>query len=191
MTPLWLSVGFGGFLLSLLSNPVSAQSSLRLAAAPIYNGREQCPTRCSTAGPSSGNWSAYHNLEQLQSCPETMFYNYNIYDPIDDPSLSHRIYACTSFGPDWAMLPDSPTKEATVVKTVNATYEIGWWSEIGKFDAAGIKSLSSQMREYFASGYGLTNETAFSFGQSDQATLGPILAKVYKTKALFPMLSIG
>ncbi|KAM5447956.1 hypothetical protein McanCB56680_008038 [Microsporum canis] len=167
----------GALSLLLLASVVTAQGN-RQSASPGYAGRDACPIRCSTSGPNPYNWSVYHNLDQLQSCQETQFYNFNLHDEVDDAHTFHRIYACTSYGPDWANLPKS-TADVAEVQSVSddAPYEIGWWSEGGRLASSGIYSLSMQLRHYLTNGYGSTNKTVLLFGYSGQAAIGLYIGK--------------
>lgn len=167
----WRNAALGALSIGLLlsADVVSARSAARLPASPGYRGRDACPSRCSIAGPNPSNWSVYHNFDQFQSCDHTLFYQFSLYDEVDDPHSLHRISACTSFGADWTNLPPS-TADAVVVE-VNATYEAGWWSG-GPLAAAGIRTVSRQMRQYLAHGYGPSSRPLLLFGQSGQATVG-------------------
>lgn len=103
-----------------------------------------------------------------------MFYEFSLYDHVDDPKALHRIYACSSYGADWANLPEMPAEVA--ISSINATYEIGWWSD-GALAATDVLSVVKQMRQYLARGYGKTNTTALLFAQSGQATVGLYIGK--------------
>ncbi|KAF7561921.1 hypothetical protein G7046_g2225 [Stylonectria norvegica] len=178
MPSAWLTKSLGVItVLSLFSPIVTAEPGIRKAASPDYQGRDACPVRCSNAGPSPTSWSVYHNFDQFQSCPQTLFYQFSIYDQVDDPNTLHRIYACTSYGPDFANLPKSSTKAAAIVDTVEANYELGWWSEGGKADVAGISTLSKQMREYLSNGHGAATQDVVLFGQASRAAVGLYIGK--------------
>ncbi|SPQ21569.1 e2cb8c7a-6b71-4cba-a482-675fd0a9b2df [Thermothielavioides terrestris] len=138
---------------------------------------DPCPPGCSVAGPNPANWSVYHNLDQLQGCKYTLFYEFSLADGvIDDPNTPHRIYACTSHGADWANLPNS-TAGTIPAKHVAATYEIGWSSGGDPFAAAEIQILSKQMRQYLASGYGATKRAAILFARLGRGVVGLYIGK--------------
>lgn len=152
----------------------------RQASSPGYAGRDvACPARCSVSGPNSVNWSLCHNFDQFQSCKETLFYQFALYDAVDDSASHHRIYACSSYGPDWENLPDSPDIDAlSIIPDVNATYEIGWNSTRASETASDLRSLLSQTRQYLSSGYAFNNaRAAFLYGQSGKTVFGLRIGK--------------
>ncbi|KAI6754849.1 hypothetical protein HG530_012601 [Fusarium avenaceum] len=159
---------------ALLLTSVSLTAALeanRLGASPYYLDYDACPERCSVSGPEPGNWSVYQNLAQLSKCQETMFYAFSLFDPIDEDS-THRIHACTSFGPDFSLLPNSTNVQASASSPVNVNYEIGWYKDGLGLAAAGIRSITRQARRYLTHGHGAADGPAIMFAQSGQATLG-------------------
>ena len=161
-------------LLLAASNFSSALGSVfRQPVSPGYRpASDVCPRRCADAGADSANWQAFPGFDQLNHCLETMFYDFSLFDNVDDRTASHRIFACTSFGPDWTSLPNS-TLHAAQANTADVEYEIGLLDEsVSGLDASGIRSVSKQMRRYFESGFGEANETGVLFAQSGRASLG-------------------
>ncbi|KAF4439699.1 glycosylhydrolase family 18-6 [Fusarium austroafricanum] len=150
----------------------AAMAGNRLGASPYYLNYGACPERCSISGPEPGNWSVYSDLVQLRNCQETMFYAFSLFDPIDDDSTTHRIHACTSFGPDFSLLPNSTTLQASASSPVNANYEIGWWKEGFGLASSGIRSLTKQARHYLTHGHGATDGPTIMFAQFGEATIG-------------------
>jgi hypothetical protein len=171
--PLAVTLWVAGFFASF--GLVFASPGIRQPASPGYRGRDACPARCSVAGPNPSNWSLYHNFEQIQSCPQTVFYEFSLLDKVDDPNTLHRIYACTSYGPDWTNLP-SPSERPALAGTVNATYQLGW-SGNGSLAVSNIRGLSRQMRLYLANGYGATNKSAIIFARSGKGSVGLYIGK--------------
>ncbi|PNY26292.1 Chitinase [Tolypocladium capitatum] len=158
MTTSWLSAALGAIGLLLSADVVCGQAGFRQPASPGYAGRDACPARCSVSGPNPANWSVYHNFGQFQSCQHTLFYEFNLHDNVDDANTFHRIYACTSYGPNWTNLPNSTTDVATIESTT-PLMRLG----------GGPKA---QWRKYLASGFGPTNKTVLLFAQSGQAAVG-------------------
>ncbi|EJP62058.1 chitinase-like protein [Beauveria bassiana ARSEF 2860] len=156
--------------------PVEGQT--RQAASPGYIGRDSaCPTRCSVSGPNPAKWPMYHHFEQFHSCKETLFYQFALYDAVDDPDTNHHIYACSSYGPDWENLAKFPNIQP-LVSNANATYEIGWDSDEGGGVACELRSLLSQTHQYLSSGYATNNErAAFLYGQTGKALIGLRIGK--------------
>ena len=178
----WLHVVLGGISFYLVSSvqaslTSSASSKLRNSASPGYRGvGDACPERCSTSGASYGNWSVYHSLEQTQMCQQTIFsLFFNIYDDVDDPTRQHKIYACSSYGPDWTNLPTQNSPVATVNNT-NSSYQLGWWTD-GTFQPIAIQSRAREMGKYFTSGYGSTNQSAILFVQTGGGAAGIYIGK--------------
>jgi len=178
----WLSPLFGAILCS--SSFALADESTAQPGSSSYQGKDPCPAHCNVAGPVSSNWSVYHNLDQLQPCPQKIFLEFSIYDRIDDPTILHRLRACTVWGADWENVPAIGTP--TPATKVNATYQLGWWDAAGIVTGtvADVHSLARQMRTYFASGYGPTNRTALVFGLSGNATLGVYLGKALQNEGM-------
>jgi GH18 family chitinase len=100
-----------------------------------------------------------------------MFYAFSLYDPVDEPGPNHRIFACSSFGPDFSKAPVS-TMDVAPAEPVDVQFEIGWWKEGFGLAAPGLRSLIKQMRHYIEGGHGATDRPFLLFGQSGQATIG-------------------
>lgn len=131
--------------------------------------------RCITSGASYSNWSVFHSLEQTRLCEQTMFSLFNIYDDVDDPNRRHKIYSCSSYGPDWSNLP-SQNSPAAIVNNTNTTYQLGWWTD-GTFQPAVIQSLAREMGKYFRSGHGSINQSAVLFAQTGGSAAGIYIGK--------------
>ena len=175
----WLKVALAAITLLLSCDVVFAQSGPtgfgpRQPVSPSYRGRDSCPERCSIAGPNPSNWSLYHNFDEIQSCTQTVFYEFSLYDQVDNSDTLHRIYACTSYGPDWTNLPN--VTNVVPAETVNATYEIGSWPD-GTLAADDIRMVTRQMRQYLSNGYGATNDTVILFAQSGNGSAGLYIGK--------------
>ncbi|KAL8333671.1 hypothetical protein RB593_003384 [Gaeumannomyces tritici] len=136
---------------------------------------DPCPARCLDTGPNMGLWSVYPNFKLIKRCPETMFYGFSLYDPVDDPDTTHRIAACSSFGTDFANMESGPlgSKRAILAEPVAVNFELGWWSEDFGLATPAIRSLVQQMREYIDHGHGAVADRPFiMYGRSGQATIG-------------------
>jgi hypothetical protein len=103
-----------------------------------------------------------------------MFYDFSLYDPVDDPTTNHRIYACSSFGPDFARTTGRAAVAASTASdaAVDVVFEVGWWDEGFGLAASGIRSLIRQIRRYIDHGHAATDRPFVIYGQSGQATLG-------------------
>ncbi|OQE13229.1 hypothetical protein PENFLA_c052G09546 [Penicillium flavigenum] len=157
--------------LLLAANGVVASPGLKSSTSPSSNSVDVCPERCSVTGPSTGNWSVYPDFRKIKKCKETMFYNFNLYDPVDDRALNHKIYACSSFGPDFLQIPASNARVASG-KAINVEFEVGWWQEGFRLATSGLRSLVKQIRHYAENGHGATDRPFIIHGQSGQATVG-------------------
>ncbi|KGQ05404.1 Killer toxin subunits alpha/beta [Beauveria bassiana D1-5] len=103
MAPLWTKFTVLAASSLLLAAGASAQEASRLTASPGYLNRDSCPERCAVVGHDPSDWYAYKGLEEFRTCDRTMFYYFNLYDQVDDANQPHRVYACTSCGPDWGV----------------------------------------------------------------------------------------
>ncbi|KAK3934190.1 hypothetical protein QBC46DRAFT_300262 [Diplogelasinospora grovesii] len=148
-----------------------------------YRGRDACPARCSIAGPNHSNWSVYHNLNQVQACPQAVFYQFSLYDAVEDSDNLHRIYACSSYGPDWTNLPPNSTNEVVHAETTNVTYEIGWSGD-GTLASSDIRTLLKQIRQYLANGYAATNQTVTLLAQVGKGSVGLYIGQKLQNEGL-------
>ncbi|KAF7556019.1 hypothetical protein G7Z17_g1692 [Cylindrodendrum hubeiense] len=113
-----------------------------------------------------------------------MFYDFSLYDQVDDLSASHRIHACSSFGPDFANIPSSEVQLATADYSVDVDFEIGWWDEGFGLAASSIRSLIKQTRLYLANGHGVTDRPVIMFGQFNRAMIGLYIGKGLRNEAV-------
>ncbi|KAJ5647453.1 hypothetical protein N7490_003825 [Penicillium lividum] len=162
------AVGVG---LLLAVNGAVATPGFKSSASPGYNSADVCPERCSVSGPSTGNWSVYPNFRKIKKCKEAMFYDFSLYDPVEDGDMNHKIYACASFGPDFSQIPASTMRVASG-ESVDIEFEVGWWKEGFGLATSGLRSLVKQIRHYVENGHGATDRPFILYGQSGQATIG-------------------
>ncbi|AEO59465.1 glycoside hydrolase family 18 protein [Thermothelomyces thermophilus ATCC 42464] len=162
-------------LLLSLDGAVAKKPTFRPPSLPTYDDDAACPERCSVSGPSTGNWSVYPNFEPIRKCTQTMFYDFSLYDSVDDPTVNHRIHACSSFGPDFSIIPGSITKTAYASPApAKIRFELGWWNRGYGLAAPGLRSLVKQLRAYIDHGHGdgAADRPFIIYGQSGQATIG-------------------
>ena len=163
-----LTVALGA--LSLVSGAVAFVPPVGTIARAV----DFCPEWCVITGPNTGNWSVYPNFNIIKRCQQTMFYDFSLYDPVDDPNTNHRIQACSSFGTDFDNMP-SKAVAANIVESANVVdveFELGWWHEDFGLAKAAIRSLVEQIREYIDNGHGTADRPFIMYGQSGQATIG-------------------
>ncbi|KAL4879073.1 hypothetical protein BJY04DRAFT_229417 [Aspergillus karnatakaensis] len=163
----------------LLSTPGAlATPGYRKSASPGYrSSADVCPERCSVAGSNTGNWSVYPNFKQIKHCKETVFYDFSLYDPVDDTGTNHKVHACSSYGPDFAQLPPSESgmriASASAAKPIEVEFEMGWWEEGYGLASSGLRSLVKQLRTYVDNGHGATTDRPFIlYGRSGRASIG-------------------
>jgi hypothetical protein len=165
----WFTAAVG---LLLSADGVMATRRLRLSSSPNYRNFGPCPQRCSDAGPNTGNWSAYPSLKSVRRCEQTIFFDFSFYDPVDDESRHHNLFACSSFGPDFDKLPAAAVKVAAVEEPVEVQFEIGYWDEGFGLAVSSVRSLIKQMRAYTERGHGATESPFMMFGRIGQASVG-------------------
>ncbi|KAI0467015.1 hypothetical protein F4859DRAFT_518632 [Xylaria cf. heliscus] len=181
-----LSLAFVGSLAGLPNYTlVSASSTNRGGRGPSFRGIDDCPSSCVQTGSSPGNWSLYHNLDQLSNCPETLFFDVSLLDPVDDSASIHRLYTCSVGGGDWTYDPN-PSRVVSAVET-KETYELGWWtydpsfisSARGRANVAGIVTLSREMQQYLTNGHATVDGPEILF-----ARIGNVVMGLYVGRAL-------
>lgn len=177
----WLKI-FLGLVLSHRDFYVLSSQTTKSGRSPYYRGLDPCPARCSDAGPSPGNWSLYHNLDQFVQCPETIFLDFSLSDEVDDAARKHRLYACSVWGADWTQTPNT-TAPVSVTRIINSTYELGWWPAPGTGQSGGastiaaVRALSRQMRWYLTNGHAPTNKPVYLFAGFFNAAVGLYVGK--------------
>lgn len=182
-------------LVAFSSSALAVTAPIRLPAAPGYQGRSSAyPARCATSGPNPGNWSLYHNLDQFSSCQESLFYFFSFLDPVDDADTAHHIYACISFGPDWANLPTNQTSldvqaqpSGGASSIINGTYELGYWPSSlssGTAISTSLATLTRQFRQYLSNGFGTTTQPTVLFASYGPASVGLYVGKGLQNKGI-------
>ena len=103
-----------------------------------------------------------------------MFYDFSLYDPVDDLDTNHCIQACSFFSVDFDNMPLEPVTAELVesANSVDVKFELGWWHEGFGLTKAAIGSLMGQIRQYLEHGYGALDWPFILYGQSGQATVG-------------------
>jgi hypothetical protein len=99
--------------LVLAANGVVATPGFKSSASPGHNSLDVCPERCVVSGANTGNWSVYPDFKKIKKCKETVFYNFSLYDPVDNQDSNHKIHACSLFGPDFSLIPASTVRVAS------------------------------------------------------------------------------
>lgn len=192
--PRLIALGGAGLIFSFgsVEGTSDFQANIRKPAAVSYQGRSNCPELCSISGPTATNWTAYHNIDQLAQCQETVFYYMSIQDDFDNNDLQHRFYACTSYGapqkPGAVLLADK-----TAVQTLdNASFTFGAWNESYISQSMTLSRLSMQMRLLLSSGYRASNNTPLIlFVQTVSGTAGLYAGKSVVAKLTAPSALIA
>ncbi|KAL7939413.1 glycoside hydrolase family 18 protein [Trichoderma chlorosporum] len=104
-------------------------------------------------------------------------YSFSFLDPVDDPDELHRIYACTSFGPDWGNLPANASslnsQSAKAPAPVNGTYQIGSWpSAPGSLVSSSLPTLANQIRQYLSNEFGPADRPTVLFASYGSTSVG-------------------
>lgn len=143
-----------------------------------YQARGDCPTLCSVSGPDPGNWTAYHSLDEVVHCKETVFYQFSIHDAVHDASIPHRIYACTSFGTTKKPGVEAAVADKPALHTIsNASFTLGRWDEHAP-KGVDLRALSRQMRGFLADGYASADKAPLVlFAQTVTSTAGLYMGK--------------
>ena len=126
LTSIWLTAALGA--VSLVPRALAFIPPIGTVARAV----DFRPERCAVSGPSIGNWSVYPNFKIIKKCQQTMFYEFSLYDSVDDPDTNHRIQACSSFGPDFGNMPPESVAPKLLVESANyvdVAFELGWWHD--------------------------------------------------------------
>lgn len=115
--------------------------------------RQHCPKQCRTTGSKQANWDLYQGINQLAACPQTLFYSFSLFDPVDKLDIKHRIYSCTNYGSDWHDVANT-TPPMTQAMANNITFDIMLSSSEkvsqGVISGPDARSVLRQMSQYFA-----------------------------------------
>ncbi|KAL4935175.1 hypothetical protein BDV06DRAFT_234584 [Aspergillus oleicola] len=201
----------------LFFTPVFASPNIgtRKTTSPSYiSGNSVCPERCVTSGPNTGNWSAYANFDKIKRCRQTLFYDFSLFDDVDQKDKNHKIYACSSYGPDFRLLPDAEAESESTLRNVSQSqsssrisataafapknitgeFQIGWWNEGYGLASSGLRSLVKQIRKYAQGGHaqpaGANDKPFILYGQFGQATLGIYIGQCLQSTSLAESLKI-
>lgn len=132
-------------------------------------------------GPNSSNWSTYHDMNRLGKCDQAMFYGFNLYDDVDDPSTHHQIFACTAYGNDWNENSNTHALLARPTTKHDVNYEIGW-SSYSSGTESDYRSLIKQMRDYISRGNIAPGKTAMLYAQFGDTSAGIYVGKSLQSK---------
>jgi hypothetical protein len=120
-----------------------------------------------------------------------LFYDFSLYDEVDDPLVNYGIYACSSFSLDFTKLAlESPKTAVAFRKAVDVHFEVGWWDEGFGLASSGVRSVVKQMRKYIDRGHKVAERPFIMFSQSGQATVGLYIGQSLLNKGLAPALKI-
>ncbi|KAK9855849.1 hypothetical protein MYU51_001467 [Penicillium brevicompactum] len=168
--------------LFLSATVVSGHGNSRLGASPSYQGFDNiCPERCIVTGPNPSNWPTYQDFNQLSNCDRSMFYNFNLYDDVDDKNSHHRIFACTTYGNDWTEDSQAHMRIARPMTENKVNYEIGW-SSYSDGTESEYRSLIKQMRDYIARGHVSFSKTAMLYAQVGGTSAGIYIGNSLQSK---------
>ncbi|KAI0543297.1 glycoside hydrolase [Xylaria curta] len=116
------------YLIALLAPLAFAQSFL--------SQLKPCPQACEQ-DTTPISWTYYHDVNRLSVCPETILFDFNLKNPLDDPNTDVTLRACTTGNADTdvnalalssettSIKPrDAPTCEETVESSVSAQYSL-------------------------------------------------------------------
>ncbi len=112
------SLGVGRYLLLPLLSVYPIATALGTTAVPLAvfdSMRSACPASCDETGPDTTNWTAYHDVNRLSWCNQTMLLDFTLYNPLDDPQ-SHATIRCCAAGPE---IPASSGANASAEATAS------------------------------------------------------------------------
>jgi hypothetical protein len=60
-----------------------------------YPALHPCPVACATAPTEPFNWTTYTSMEELAICKEPLLFDFNIYNPVADPTSPTKLRVCS------------------------------------------------------------------------------------------------
>jgi chitinase len=103
--------------------------SLSLAAS-IFSQLQLCPNTCSGAGPNPGNWTFIHSLNKLSQCNETILFDLNLFNSVNDSQTHNTLRSCAvddvsgSTSLPTTSLPTTPNQQCGNFTATNASVEV-------------------------------------------------------------------
>ncbi|RAK98081.1 glycoside hydrolase [Aspergillus ibericus CBS 121593] len=91
-------------------------------------------------GPTRATGPCTRTLSRSASAKRPCSTTSPCFDDVDDRHGTHRIQACSSYGPDFASFPVSPAR-ITSAESVDVEFELGWWHEGFGLAGAGLRSI--------------------------------------------------
>lgn len=65
-----------------------------LSAASIRSQQSRCPASCDASGLNPSNWTVYHSLDRISACNRSMLLDFNLFNPLEDPSTQITVRTC-------------------------------------------------------------------------------------------------
>lgn len=108
--PLPLSLHFNGLSINIWIRTASHGSShinmkmkltilfifASISLAQFQSAYENCPIACDPADSDPTSWTYYYALNELDSCHDTVIFQMNLYNAVDDPATHVYYRACTA-----------------------------------------------------------------------------------------------
>ncbi|KAL4805376.1 chitinase [Aspergillus unguis] len=197
---------------TLTPSPCAVEISSAVAA-------NDCPAEENVAGqmvpyPGQVHPTPYANFDKIKRCRQTLFYDFSLFDEVDQKDKNHKIYACSSYGPDFGLLPEAEIESASSLpnvsqsqpssqisataafapKNITGEFQIGWWNEGYGLASSGLRSLVKQIRKYVQGGHAqparVNDKPFILYGQFGQATLGIYIGQGLQSTSLAESLKI-
>ncbi|KAK9234065.1 hypothetical protein V1525DRAFT_391821 [Lipomyces kononenkoae] len=136
-------------------------------ASTFFSQIQPCPEACSVVGLSSGNWTAYHSLDRLKRCRQSVLFDYNIFSSLDTPST---ILACTVDGD-----VKSKTSDCAPSTFTSVSLEVASWNKTKSFaHSSSVSQVVGALQSQVDSSLRCGNSEVILF-----AKYGDVIAGIY------------
>ncbi|KAI1775411.1 hypothetical protein F4818DRAFT_416512 [Hypoxylon cercidicola] len=130
-------------------------------SAEFISALSRCPNPCQPSRVDLSAWTYYHDLQVLRTCDETILFETNLYNAIDDPGSHVGFRACTVRNtaieaPDFIqVLPRRYEKEGGSNPQKRAVVEaLSWGPPTSGGDEASVSSAFADLKSYVENAQG-------------------------------------
>lgn len=138
----------------------------------------RCPKACSDVGSDPSKWSVYADIDRVKACNETLLFDVNVFNKLDDGLSKTSIRVCTADfdkGSKSKRDEDSNPEEPPVYETESsaAIQYIAKGSRASSKSGDGVAAASSQITNYLDNKSNVNgSRPTIAFGSSEGVLMG-------------------